>query len=294
MRVDGKGGDTAEVFAAGNFLGRDAGVEAFGGALHALRIFVRQAVFGENGVHLRLIVARAAEHVNHLAHRTFRAFGPVGDFHHGLVAVLRRAEIFFGDEDIGGEGAAFGHEEAVTALHLHGADKLIVGALDDFRHLRLAGMSLAACQHCDAHAVAVECAERIALAHEYALAAVVGHEGVAPVALAAERALHHVRAGGGGVASLAVGGEIVIEHEFLQGVHHEHLCGVVLCFEYRKEVFHLKSCPGVAFKQFEQLLQGRFLGQARSLLFVLFCHKTDIKRFSYVQSNDILGKGACN
>ena len=67
----------------------------------------------------------------------------------------------------------------------------------------------------------------VALAHQDALAAIVGDEGVVAVALALEDAVHDVRAYGATVVALAVGGQVVVGHEVLQGIHDHHLEGVV-------------------------------------------------------------------
>ena len=58
--VDGEGEHVAEVLTLGNLLRSDGGVDFVGGFLYALRIFVGQAVLGEDGVHLDIVVALLA------------------------------------------------------------------------------------------------------------------------------------------------------------------------------------------------------------------------------------------
>ena len=227
VRVDGEGRHAAEVLAPRHLLLRDVGRELLGGALHALGIFVGQSELREYGVHLGVVVALLSEQVHHLAHRALRVVGPLHDLHHRLVARLAALELVLGYEDVVGQRAAFRHEEAVSALHLQVSDEGVGGALHDLGHFGLAGVAGPAGQHHYAHAVAVEGVERVAFHHEYALSAVVGQEGVAAVALALEGALHYVRAQGAAVVALPVGGEIVVGHEFRQGVEHYHLGGMV-------------------------------------------------------------------
>ena len=156
VRVDGEGEHVAEVLAACDFFGRDARLELFGGILHSLGIVVGQSEFGQDGVHFGIVLSLPAQDVDHLSDGALRLFGPFHDFHHGLVARLSALELVLGDEDVGGQRAAFGDEEAVALFHLQETDEGVLGAADDFDDFGFAGVSRPAGHHGDAHAVAVE------------------------------------------------------------------------------------------------------------------------------------------
>ena len=138
----------------------------------------------------------------------------------------------------------------------------VVAAFEDVGHLGLARVAGAAGQHRDAHAVAVERVLRVALAHEDRLAAVVGQEGVAPVALAHERALHDLRAHGVAVVAVAVGGQIVVEHEFAQRVDNEHLRGMRRGACGGKERLHVELPLGLSLDEGQHALAYVFLAQS--------------------------------
>ena len=261
VRVDGKGGHGAEVLPPGYLIGSDVGLQRLGGFLHLLRVDVGQAVLRQDGVHLGVVLPLAAQDVDHLAHGAFGVGGPLHDFHHGLVAVLSALEFVLGDEDVRGQRAALGDEEAVASLHLQLSDECVVGALQDVGDFRFAGMAGAACQHRHPHPVAVEGMERVAFAHEDALSSVVGQEGVVAVALAHEGALHHVGAHGVAVVPPSVGGDIVVEHQFRQGVEHHHLGGMVRRTQFGKELLYVKIFLGLIVEQVSELLQNGLLLQ---------------------------------
>ena len=204
--VDGEGRHFAEILAASDFLGRDVGRKAFGSILHVLRIAIGQSVFGQDAVHLGVVLALASEDVNDLADGALRVGGPFRYLDHRLVALLAVLEFILWNKYVGGQRAVLGDEETKAFLHLQFAHESVLGALQNFDDLGLARMSVAACQHRHLDAVAVEGVEAVALAHEDGLAAVVGHEGVAAVAFALKRTLHHLRAHGAVVGAAAVGG----------------------------------------------------------------------------------------
>ena len=85
--VDGEGDHVAHVDAAGHLVGRDAGVYPLGLAGHLGRVAVGQAEFGEDGVHLGLVVAGVAQHVDYLAYGVLGLGGPAGDAGHGFLSL---------------------------------------------------------------------------------------------------------------------------------------------------------------------------------------------------------------
>ena len=76
LRVDSYGKDIAQVFAAGDFFGRDSWIYFLGSAFYICGILVGQSVLGKNGVHFGIVFALLAENVNHFPHRTLRILGP--------------------------------------------------------------------------------------------------------------------------------------------------------------------------------------------------------------------------
>ena len=89
LRVDGAGEHVAEVLALGIVRRCYLCRNLLGSLLHVLRILIRQAVLREDGVHLHVVVARLAEHVDNLAdHVAVILVGPLHDAHYGVVAVL--------------------------------------------------------------------------------------------------------------------------------------------------------------------------------------------------------------
>ena len=261
VRVDGEGGHGAEVLPPGYIFGTDVGLQRLCCFLHLLRVDVGQAVLRQDGVHLGVVLPLAAQDVDDLSDGALGVGGPLHNFHHGLVAVLAALEFVLGDEDVRGQRAAFGDEEAVASLYLQLSDERVVGALQDVGDLGLTGMARTTCQHGHAHPVAVEGMERVTFAHEDALSAVVGQEGVVAVALAHKGTLHHGGAHGVAVVPPSVGGDIVVEHQFRQGVEHHHLGGMVRCSQFGKELLHVKIFLGLTVEQVNEHLQNGLLLQ---------------------------------
>ena len=165
-RVDREGGHAAEVAPAVDFLLRDAAVDGGGRLLDFGLEAVGELVLGQNGVHLRVVVARQTQHVNQLAHGALAPERPLGDADHHLLAVLDLGILLFGQEDVHGHLARIGLDENLVGPHLRNADIGLAAPLDDARHLalHLAAARLVGDDHLDT--VAVEGVGRIALVDE--------------------------------------------------------------------------------------------------------------------------------
>lgn len=131
-RVDGEGEDGAEVLAPGQFFGADARVDELGGFLHALGVGGGEAVFGEDGVHLGVVVAFRAEHDGDFAARVAGVGRPSEDVDGHFVAVLGAFELVEGDHDVVGEGVGGCEQIGGVLGYLEGADVGLAAALDDF------------------------------------------------------------------------------------------------------------------------------------------------------------------
>ena len=272
MRVDGKGRYLAHVLAAGYLLVADDVRNLVGSLLHGFGIFIRQVVFGQNGVHLRVVVARLAQNVDDLADGVLGVLGPFNDFHYGLVARLAALELVFRYENVVGQCAVFRNQESIVLVHVQLAHKGVVAAFYNFDDLGLAGVSAASGQHRHAHAVAVEGAVGVALTYQYGLPAVVGQKAVAPVALAYKRTLHHLRAHGQAVVSLFVGGQIVVEHQLVEHVHRQHLGRVCRSAYFMEKVLYVIFLLSVLFKKFQEQFGYFLLGQPAAALFAFLSH----------------------
>ena len=155
-RVDGECCHAAHVLAGGYDLRCYSCVDFVGGSLHVLRVYVRQTVFGKDGVHLRVVFSRSAENVDHLAGRVLVIVVPVHDAHNCLVAAFAAFDFRFWYKNVAGKEFAVGHEEGVVLAHLQSADKHLLFFLYNLKHLRLRLETLALCAQMHAHAVAVE------------------------------------------------------------------------------------------------------------------------------------------
>ena len=241
-----------------------------GGALHVLGVGVGQSVLGEDGVHLGRIVARAPQHVDDLPDGVLRVVRPLGDTDDHLVAVLRSLEPFLGDEDVVGERPAFRQQEGIVSVDLQPSDEGVVGTFEDFDDLALALAVLAACKEGDAHLVVVHGVRRVAFRHEDGGAAVLGQEGVLPVALALERARHDLVGVLEFVAPfLGFADEVVGEH-VLQDVQAQHLEWVGVELQFGIDALEADALGGVQLDEVGELFHKLLLGHPfAALLFFL-------------------------
>ena len=100
-RVDGAGKHVAEVLAFVVILLRYLGRNAFGSLFCRLGISVGQAVLGQDGVHLDIVFARRTKHINYFSHDILVfGIGPLGYFHHGLIARFAAFKLTFRHKDV--------------------------------------------------------------------------------------------------------------------------------------------------------------------------------------------------
>ena len=212
--VDGEGGDVAHVDALGHFLVGYARTDFVGGLLDVLRVFVGQAVFGQDGVHLGVVLAVASQYVLDLAEGRLLVFGPLGDAHDGLVAVLGALELLARDDDVGGEELRVGVQHTELLLEADSADEGLRVLLDNLGDDGLGFDAFAARGHGDGDLVAVEGVHGVALGHHDCLAVLVSDDGVLAVAAANEGAggddiaLGALVFAGGNLEEVAVKGEL--------------------------------------------------------------------------------------
>ena len=165
-RVHREGRHLPEVAACGDLLGGDAAVDGLRGLLYFGVEAVGQLVFGQNGVHLRVVVARHAQPLDQLAHGALAPFGPVGDAHDDLFAVLHVGVLLFREVDVHRHAARVGPHEDLVRAHLGHADVGFAAALDDARDFAFEFPVAAAVDGHHLHAVAVQGVGRVALIDE--------------------------------------------------------------------------------------------------------------------------------
>ena len=109
FRIDGEGNNAAKIFAPGTVLVGDLGRNAVGRFFHLFRIRVGQAELGQNGVHLRIVIAGFAENIDDFAQRILGTFGPLDDAYQSLVVVPSAVQMFTRDKDIVRQSLVFRH-----------------------------------------------------------------------------------------------------------------------------------------------------------------------------------------
>ena len=190
--VDGEGHHVPAILPFGIVFRGNLGRNLLGGRLHINRISIGQAVLGENGVHLGGVVARLAQHIDHLAERIAGLFGPLGNPGHHLVAVLAALELVFGDEDIISQRVGLGQQEGIVPRHFQAAHQGGVGPFDNLDDLPFGLMTTTARAQGHLHLIVVHGMGRVAFGYQDRLPPSVGQEAVPPVALALEGAGHHL------------------------------------------------------------------------------------------------------
>ena len=227
LRVDGASENLAKVFALGQVLLGDVARNFLCGLFNGFWISVRQAILGQNGVHLHIVIACRSQHIYHLAKQVLVVgIGPLGNFHHGFVARLAAFESAFRDDDVVHIEAFGRHEEGHVAFHPQPSYHLILSALKDLDDLCLLHVSLSAGQKLHPHAVAVECPGRITFTHEDGRRAIVGQERVFAVGFPHETPLEHLAHLVETIGTVAdLGQEIVPGHLFhhIDGQHFERM-----------------------------------------------------------------------
>ena len=211
-RVDGEGGDVAEVAATGNFVLRDNLADALRFGLHFLGEFKGQTELSHDGVNLRLVATGSPEVADNLAHRLAAAvLRKLGDAHQHLVAVARLVQQVRRHKHVEVHLAVVWFNKTQGALNLDAAHHFGALALEHFHHVaHRAAVTGAAHPH--PHHVALQ--GKLELVREHAnvvrIAGTLGHhegevgrgqihgadDGVRRRALGAVVAVHVVETGG--------------------------------------------------------------------------------------------------
>ena len=270
--VDGEGEHVAEVLAALEVGCRDVGIDLASGLLHLLRILIGQAVLGQDGVHLDVVVALLAQHVDDLADEVLRlGRRPLRDAHDGLLAGLAALQLLLRDEDVLSQLRAVGVEEGIVLLDLEDADGLLVLALDDLGDDGLAHVVGTARHHRHADAVAAHGHHRVALGDKDGLAATVGDERVLAVGLADEGALLHLRLQVQAVGAVLRLHHIVVPRHLVEGVDGEHLQRMRVESESLEYLAQRHCFAGVSLKEALQRV-GHVALRASALHRLVFSH----------------------
>ena len=249
-RVDGEGKHIAEVLAAGYLLRRDAGVDFVGSLLHALRIFVGQAVLGKDGVHLHVVIALLAKYIDDLSDEVLRLLRrPLRDFHHSLLARFAAFQFFLRYEHVLSEDVAFRNEEGVVLLHLQDTHGLVVLALKNLGDDGLLDVVLAARHHRYADAVAAHGRHRIPFTDKDGLAAIVGHERILSVGFADECTLLYLRLQVQPVAVVVHLAQIVVPCHLLHRVHGQHLSRMRVKLQCLEDVLEIQGLARMCLKK---------------------------------------------
>ena len=165
-RVDREGRHIAEIAALGDLLGRNPAVDILRRLLDFGLEAVGQLVFGQDGVHLGVVVARHAQPLDQLAHGALAPFGPVGYAHDDLFAVLHIGVQPFGEVDVHRHTARIRPYEYLVRPYFGDADIGFAAAFDDACDLALHFPVAAAVHHHHLHTVAVQGVGRVALVDE--------------------------------------------------------------------------------------------------------------------------------
>ena len=161
------------------------------GLLDSLGVLVRQAIFGQDGVHLGIVLSALAKYVNDLAHGVLAVQWPFKELDNGFVAVLATLEQVLWNEYVVRHKAVLGNEESVVLLYVQFADECVMHTLYNLHHLAFASTASAAGEERHAYKVVGECVCRVALADEHRLTAVLGVELVVAVLVARECTEQH-------------------------------------------------------------------------------------------------------
>ena len=179
-RVDGESGHAAEVAAAGQVFGRDGVGYLLGRLLHLGFEAVGQLEFGQDGVHLGVVLARNAQHVNDAPDRLDAPLRPVRDQHGHLHAVggFQTADFrqlvgaVHVDPDVIRHILALDNGPHLPAADHEDADMRLRTAVDDLDHLAFQAAAFhprlhAALRDGNLHEVAVQGEMEFAHRHEH-------------------------------------------------------------------------------------------------------------------------------
>ena len=134
-RVDGKGRRVPHVAPTGDLLLGDFDGQGGGFGFDLLRKTVRKPVFGQDGVDLHFVFAGTSQDVEDTADGVVGLVGPLGDFDHDFVAVVRLADAFLGDVEIDADAVVVRDDESEVVREFQPPDELRLGAGDDLDDL---------------------------------------------------------------------------------------------------------------------------------------------------------------
>ena len=115
-------------------------------------------------MHFRVVIPRATEHLDDFTRRIRRVFGPLGDTHDGFIARATALKRCFGDKDVVGERAIFGHKEGVVLGDLQPTHIGVWRTLQDLHHLRLR-LAPTTFEELHTYTIAIQCVGRVAIVH---------------------------------------------------------------------------------------------------------------------------------
>ena len=273
-RVYSKGHRVAHVLAPAYFLFWNLVADAVRGILHLLGIGIGQSELGQDGVHLRLVLARLSQHLHHFADGVLGVGRPFLNLHDYLVALLGALHVSAWNQNVVGQRAVLSNQIGQVAMNLQAAHELFVGTFQDLGHLSLAHMVAATCHHGHTHTVAIHGMHRVTFGHQYGLSALVGLEGVLAVGLALEHALHHLALLLQAVVVLGFLGQVVVGEHLLQHIHAQHLGRMGVQAQQPEDFLQFVSLRGMPLKQAHHPLYHLFLRDAFGTFFLAFAHST--------------------
>ena len=269
LGVDGTGPDVTEVLATTNLLFGDARLYLLGSSLHRFRIFIRQAVLRQNSVHLYIVVALLAEHVNDLAHNILRVLrGPLRNLDNGFLAILTALQLLLGNKDVMYEDVTLGDEEGIVFLHLQDTHGLVHLVRQDLDHHRLFDMLLATGHIGHLHPVAIHGKQRVALRDKDGRAAIVRQERVLAVGFANKGSLLHL---GLQIQTIRIVGnlrEIVVPRHLFHRIDGHHLGRMRHQFQGLEDVLQRECFVGMLLEEGLQHLYQHLLIQSFSTFFL--------------------------
>ena len=143
--VNGKRQNIPKIPASSDFRGIQFRVQRRGVCLHFRRKRIRQSVFLQNGVDLRIVFARTAQHLKDPANGVELGVGPFHEFHHRHVPVLGAVQSVFGQVKVLSNPTVVGNEEGVLRGNVQRTNIGLFGALNDFHHLTFLAKTRAGC-----------------------------------------------------------------------------------------------------------------------------------------------------
>ena len=192
--VDGTGEHFTEVLTTTNLLWGDARIYFLSSLFNMLRIFVRESVLCQDGMHLHIVVALLTQHVNHFAHDVLGILRrPLRYLDDCLVAGLSALQLLFRYQDVVYEDVTLSHQEGIVLLHLQLTNSLVHLVREDLNHHRLLDMTLTTSHHSHLHTVAVQSEHGVTFRNEDRLSAIIRLERILAVGLSDKGTFLHLR-----------------------------------------------------------------------------------------------------